>query len=131
MSKKVAIMASNGGLFDAYKVFNIATAAASMDQDVVIFFTFEGINLIHTQANQHLPISEGKEEYREGIANANVPSIPELVTIAQELGVKFIACQMTIDLMGFKMEELVDGIEVGGAVSFLDAAKDAYVTLTF
>ena len=43
MSKKVAILASNGGLFDAYKVFNLATAAASMDQEVVIFFTFEGI----------------------------------------------------------------------------------------
>lgn len=131
MRKKVAIMASNGGLFDAYKVFNLATAAASMDQDVVIFFTFEGINLIHKQANQQLPVSNGKETYREGIANANVPSIPELVEIAKELGVKFIACQMTLDLMGLENEALVDGIEVGGAVAFLDAAKDAYVTLTF
>ena len=45
MSGKVAIIASNGGLFDAYKVFNIATAAASMDQEVAIFFTFRRIKL--------------------------------------------------------------------------------------
>lgn len=50
MSTRVAIIAANGGLFDAYKVFNIATAAAS-DQEVSIFFTFEGLNLIHKQAH--------------------------------------------------------------------------------
>ena len=54
MSEKVAIIASNGGLFDAYKVFNIATAAASMDQEVAIFFTFEGLHLIHKEANKQL-----------------------------------------------------------------------------
>lgn len=47
MSTRVAIIAANGGLFDAYKVFNIATAAAASDQEVSIFFTFEGLNLIH------------------------------------------------------------------------------------
>jgi peroxiredoxin family protein len=47
MNKRVAIIASNGGLFNAYKVLNIATAAAATDQEVAIFFTFEGLNLIH------------------------------------------------------------------------------------
>lgn len=124
-------MASNGGLFDAYKVFNLATAAASMDQEVVIFFTFEGINLIHKQANQQLELPAGKEHYQAGFEKAKVPTIPELVEIAQELGVKFIGCQMTLDLMGLESDALVDGIEVGGAVSFLESTKDAYVTLTF
>ncbi len=131
MNKKVAIISSNGGLFDAYKVFNIATAAAAMDQEVGVFFTFEGLNLIHKQANQNLPMPEGKEHYGEGFAKANVPSIPELVAMAQEMGVKFTGCQMTMDVMGLAEEDLVDGIEVAGAVSFLEFAKDADISLTF
>ncbi|MEK4535943.1 DsrE/DsrF/DrsH-like family protein [Peribacillus sp. FSL K6-1552] len=131
MSKKVAIIASNGGLFDAYKVFNIATAAAATDQEVAIFFTFEGLNLIHKVANQQLPMPEGKEHFAEGFARANEPSIPELLSMAQEMDVKFIGCQMTMDVMGLEKEAFVDGIEVGGAVTFLEFAKDADVTLTF
>jgi peroxiredoxin family protein len=131
MNKKVAIIASNGGLFDAYKVFNIATAAAATDQEVAIFFTFEGLNLIHKEANKQLLMPEGKEYFAEGFVKANVPSIPELAAMAQEMGVKFIGCQMTMDVMGLAKEDFVDGIEVGGAVTFLDFAKDADVTLTF
>lgn len=131
MSNKVAIIASNGGLFDAYKVFNIATAAAASEKEVQIFFTFEGLNLIHKQAMEHLPMPEGKEFMAEGFAKANIPSIPQLVEMAQELGVKFIGCQMTMDVMGLTKDDFVDGIEVGGAVTFLEFAKDAAPTLTF
>ncbi|MBS4193708.1 MULTISPECIES: DsrE/DsrF/DrsH-like family protein [Bacillaceae] len=128
---KVAIIASNGGLFDAYKVFNIATAAAASDQEVAIFFTFEGLNLIHKESYKQLPMPEGKEHFAEGFANANVPAIPELVAMAQEMGVKFIGCQMTMDVMGLEKDSFIDGIQVGGAVTFLEYAKDADVTLTF
>ncbi|MBS4207270.1 DsrE/DsrF/DrsH-like family protein [Bacillus sp. FJAT-50079] len=131
MEKKVAIIASNGGLFDAYKVFNIATAAAATDQEVAIFFTFEGLNLIHKEADQQLPMPEGKEHFAEGFAKSNVPAIPELVAMAQEMGVTFIGCQMTMDVMGLEKENFIDGIEVGGAVTFLEFAKDADITLTF
>ena len=131
MSRKTAIIAANGGLFDAYKVFNIATAAAATDQEVAIFFTFEGLNLIHKEAYQQLPMPEGKEHFAEGFQKANVPSIPELVEVAQEMGVTFIGCQMTMDVMGLEKEAFIDGIEVGGAVTFLEFAKDADVTLTF
>ncbi|MED1601175.1 DsrE/DsrF/DrsH-like family protein [Alkalihalophilus marmarensis] len=131
MSNKVAIIASNGGMFDAYKVFNIATAAASTDQEVAIFFTFEGLNLIHKEAHKQLAMPEGKEQIAEGFKEANVPGIPELVEMAQELGVRFIGCQMTMDVMGLEKKDFVDGIEVGGAVTFLEFAKDADITLTF
>ncbi len=131
MTKKVAIIASNGGVFDAYKVFNIATAAAATDMEVAIFFTFEGLNLIHKEAHKQLPMPEGKEHFAEGFAKANVPAIPELVAMAQEMGVRFIGCQMTIDVMGLEKEAFVDGIDIGGAVTFLEYAKDADITLTF
>ncbi|MBY4604682.1 MULTISPECIES: DsrE/DsrF/DrsH-like family protein [Bacillus] len=131
MSTRVAIIAANGGLFDAYKVFNIATAAATSDQEVSIFFTFEGLNLIHKQVHQELEMPQGKEHFAEGFKKANVPSIPELIEMAQEMGVRFIGCQMTMDVMDLTKEDFVEGIEVGGAVTFLDFAKDADVSLTF
>lgn len=131
MSKKVAIIASNGGLFDAYKVFNIATAAGASDKEVEIFFTFEGLNLIHKQGMHNLEMPAGKEHFAEGFTKANIPGIPELVEMAQDLGVKFVACQMTMDVMGLTKEDFIDGIEIGGAVTFLEFAKDAAPTLTF
>lgn len=131
MSEKVAIIAANGGMFEAYKVFNIATAAAASEKEVQIFFTFEGLNLIHKQAMHALEMPAGKEHFAEGFEKANIPSIPQLVEVAQDLGVKFIACQMTMDVMGLTKEDFVDGIEVGGAVTFLEFAKDAAPTLTF
>lgn len=131
MAKRVAIIASNGGLFDAYKVFNIATAAAASDSEVGIFFTFEGLNLIHKQAHAQLPMPVGKEHFEEGFKKANVPSIPELIEMAQEMGVKIIACQMTMDVMSLQKEDFIEGIDVGGAVTFLEFAGDADVTLTF
>ncbi|MNV88339.1 hypothetical protein D3C71_1825350 [compost metagenome] len=51
--------------------------------------------------------------------------------MSQELGVKIIACQMTMDVMNLTKEDFIEGIEVGGAVTFLDFAKDANVSLTF
>ena len=131
MTNKTAIIASNGNLFDAYKVFNIATAAAASDHEVAIFFTFEGLNLINKEAYGQLALPAGKEGIAEGFAKGNVPAIPELVEMAQELDVKFIGCQMTMDLFGLEKEAFVDGIDVGGAVTFLEFAKDADVTLTF
>lgn len=131
MTNKVAIIASKGGLFDAYKVFNMATAAAASEKEVAIFFTFEGLNLIHKHGMHALEMPAGKEHFAEGFANANIPAIPQLVEMAQDLDVKFIACQMTMDVMGLTKEDFVDGIEVGGAVTFLEYAKDAEPTLTF
>ncbi|MFF2498784.1 DsrE/DsrF/DrsH-like family protein [Peribacillus sp. NPDC058075] len=87
-------------------MFNITTAAAT-DQEVAIFFTIEGFR------------------------KANVPSIPELVFMAQEMDVKFLGCQMTKDVLGIEKEAFVNGIEVGGTVTILEFAKNADVTLIF
>lgn len=130
-NQKVAIIASNGGLDTGYKVFNLATAAASMGAEVSIFFTFAGLKLIHNQANGNLALPAGMEEMQGAFKAHGVPSIPELVDVARELGVQFIGCQMTMDVMGIGPEQLVEGVEVGGAATFLAAAFDAGVTLTF
>ena len=131
MSKKVAIIASNGDVFNAYKVFNIANAAAATDMEVAVFFTFEGLNLIHKEGVKGIVMPQGMEQLEEGFKKANVPSIEDLASMAQEMDVKFIACQMTMDVMGIEKEHLMDGIEVGGAVTFLEFAKNADITLSF
>ncbi|WP_028784922.1 DsrE/DsrF/DrsH-like family protein [Thalassobacillus devorans] len=128
---KVAIIAANGGMFDAYKVFNIATAAAATDAEVGIFFTFEGLNLIHKEGHKQLPMPEGTEHFQEGFQRANVPPVEDLVSMASEMNVKMIACQMTMDVMSLEKEHFVEGIDVGGAASFLNFASDANITLTF
>ncbi|MFD2639942.1 DsrE/DsrF/DrsH-like family protein [Piscibacillus salipiscarius] len=128
---KVAIIAANGGMFDAYKVFNIATAAAATDAEVGIFFTFEGLNLIHKDAHKQLPLPQGKEHFQEGFKKANVPPVEELLSMAKDLNVKMIGCQMTMDVMSLDKDQFVEGIEVGGAAMFLSFAEDANVTLTF
>lgn len=128
---KVAIIAANGGMFDAYKVFNIATAAAATDAEVGIFFTFEGLNLIHKETLKQLPMPAGTEHFQEGFKRENVPPVDQLVEMAAEMGVKMTACQMTMDVMSLEKDQFVDGIDVGGAASFLHFASDADITLTF
>jgi peroxiredoxin family protein len=130
-NRKIAILASGGSRDTAYKVLNIATAAASMEMDVIIFFTFAGINLIHKGAYGVLPLPADMAGVEEAFKVHNVPTVPDLVAIAQELGVKLIGCQMTMDLMNLSKDDLVDGVEVGGAATFLASAQDADVTLTF
>lgn len=87
--------------------------------------------MIHEEAHKQLPIPEGNEHFEEGFERENVPSIPELVEMAQELGVKIIACQMKIDVMSLDKDQFIEGIEVEGAASFIHYASDANVSLTF
>lgn len=130
-NKKVALIASTGGLETAYKVLNIATAAAALDAEVAIFFTFEGLSIIHKESEQLLQLKPGNEGLEEGFKKANVPSVKDLIEIAKESGVRLIGCQMTIDVMGLDQEHFIDGIELGGAATFLDFAFDAQVSLNF
>jgi len=62
---------------------------------------------------------------------AKVPKLSELLATAQEMGVRLIGCQMTMDVMGIKKEDLIDGIEIGGAATFLEFASQNAVTLSF
>src|SRR5699024_12369217 len=122
---RVAIIAANGVLFDAYKVFNIATAAAASDKEVGIFFTFEGLNLIHKEAHKKMPLPAGKEHFQEGFEKANVPSISDLLSMAQEMGVKLIGCQMTKDVVTLEKEAFVGGDEVCGVAEVIAVAQYA------
>ena len=61
--------------------------------------------------------------------NKGVASIEELREICLESGVKMIGCQMTMDVFGFSKEDFIDGVEVGGAATFLEFAADSDIQL--
>jgi peroxiredoxin family protein len=150
---KVAIIASKGTLDMAYPPLILASAAAAMGEEVTVFCTFYGLNMLkkggarHLQvapiANPAMPVSIPnivgmlpgmtpmatwmmKSQF---FARHNVAPLDELLQECMDLGVKFIACQMTLDVMGIKREELIDGVEIGGAATFINFANEAHITL--
>ena len=153
MAKKLALIASKGTLDWAYPPFILASTAAALDYEVSIFFTFYGLTLLKKDVSdlkvsplgnpampmpipmptlmQALPGMESIATMmmKQKISDKGVASIEELREICLESGVKLIACQMTMDLFGFKHEEFIDGIEIGGAATFFEFAGESDVNL--
>ncbi|HBI24705.1 MAG TPA: peroxiredoxin family protein [Nitrospiraceae bacterium] len=150
--KRMALIASKGTLDMAYPPLILATTAAAMDIECSIFFTFYGLDIINKNKNKNLKVpslanpampiplpniigalpgmtSMATMMMKSWMSKVNVPSITELLDISKETGVKLIACQMTMDVMGIKKEDLIDGIEVCGAAGFLEFAAEADITL--
>jgi peroxiredoxin family protein len=151
--KKMAIIASKGTLDMAYPPFILATTAAALGWEVQIFFTFYGLQLLRKSlkkikisplANPAMPMpvpmpvlisslpgmqSMATTMMKQKIKKHGVASLEDLRTMCLEADIKMIACQMTIDLFEFKQSEFIDGIELGGAATFLEFAGEADVTL--
>ena len=151
--KKMAIIASKGTLDMGYPPLILATTAAALGYEVQVFFTFYGLQLLrkslkHVQisplANPAMPMPvpmpvlvsaiPGMQKMattmmKQKIKKHGVASLEDLRTLAIEADVKLIACQMTIDLFEFKKSEFIDGIDYGGAATFLEFASDADITL--
>ena len=66
---------------------------------------------------------------KDWMKKGGVPTIPDLIKLAKETGVRLIACQMSLDVLGIKKENCLDGLEFSGAGHFLDYAADADITL--
>ncbi|MEI6970291.1 MAG: FAD-dependent oxidoreductase [bacterium] len=145
----------SGDLDKVLAAFVIANGAVSMGSGVTMFFTFWGLNALRKNAPQAggkgvldwmfgwmMPKGPGKlalsKMHMMGMGTAmmkyvmaqkRVDSLPALMSMAQKSGVKMVACTMSMDVMGLKKEELVDGIELGGVASFLGDADKSNVTL--
>jgi peroxiredoxin family protein len=151
-AQAMTIVASKGTLDMAYPVLILATSAAAMELETSVFFTFYGLNIIKKStyanlkvapiANPAMPVPmpnilgmlPGMTAMATAMMNSwmrkvNVPTIPELLEVAKEENVRLIACQMTMDVMGIKEEELIDGLEFGGAATYLAAAAKAQINL--
>jgi peroxiredoxin family protein len=158
-AKRMAIIASHGSLDAAYPPLILGTAAMAMELEVAIFFTFYGLNILKKGAIDKLQVAPvgnpampqpipgisvpnilgmlpGMTAVATGMMNswmkkANVAKLSELMDIAIEGGIRMIGCQMTMDVMGFKKEDLIDGIEIGGAATFIEFASEDAITLAF
>jgi peroxiredoxin family protein len=151
--KRMAIIASKGALDMAYPPLILASTAAALDYEVQVFFTFYGLTLLRRDlsdvkisplANPAMPMPlpmpvlvsalPGMETMattmmKQKLKKHGVASLEELRSACLEAGVKLIACQMTLDLFEFDKSEFIDGIEYGGAATFLEFAGKADVTL--
>lgn len=150
--KKMAIIASKGSLDMAYPPLILATTAAAMDIETTIFFTFYGLEIIkkgnadklkvsplgNPAMHMPMPTIAATLPGMEAIATAmmkkmfkkhGVATIGQLLELAKESGVKLIACQMTMDVLGIKQEDIIEGVEIGGAATFMDIAAEAQISL--
>ncbi len=155
MSDKKTIIVFSGELDKAMAAFTIATGALAMGSEVTMFFTFWGLNIL--RKSQKVRVKKGFIEKMFGIMmprgpeklglskmnfggmgaalmksvmkKKDVQSLPELIETARSLGVKIIACTMSMDVMGITKEELVDGIEYAGVATYLGEADKAGVNL--
>lgn len=153
--EKTTIVLFSGDLDKAIAAFIIANGAAAYDHDVTIFFTFWGLNtmrkdeVVNVKKNwlekafgwmmprgpKKLGLSKmnmlgmGPAMIKHVMKKHNALSLPQLIELAKEQGVKLVACTMTMDLLGLQKEELVDGMEFAGVAAYLGDATQAKVNL--
>jgi len=150
-----SIIVFSGDLDKAIASFIIANGAAAMGRPVTMFFTFWGLNILRKdvapkvdksfiermfakmmpQGSKKLGLSKmnmggiGAKLIRGIMQKKNIASLEELIEQAKKNGVKLVACSMSMDVMGIKREELIDGIEIGGVASFLAEAEKSDTSL--
>ena len=151
---KTFIMFSDD-LDKALATFVLANGAAATGQKVTIFFTFWGLNVIKKlhkpkvekdifgkmfgmmlpPSSKKLKLSKmsmggiGGKMMRYIMKEKGIDSLESLRQQALENGVEFIACQMSMDVMGVKQEELLDEVTIGGVATYMERADNANVNL--
>jgi len=149
------IIVFSGDLDKAIASFVIANAAAAMGRKVSMFFTFWGLNILRKpkkvrvkkdfmskmfgfmmpRGSKKLSLSKmnmagmGSKMIRNVMKKKNVESLESLIRSALDNGVELIACSMSMDVMGIKAEELIDGVKFGGAAAMLANAEESDMSL--
>ena len=142
----------SGDLDKTIASFIIANGALAMGRKVTMFFTFWGLNalrkpqkvsglgknLIEAAFGMMMPRGSRKMGLsrmsmggiggmliRGIMKSKNVPTLEEMMATAIQSGAKIVACQMSMELMGIRREELIEGIQIGGVASYLEASEQA------
>ncbi len=139
-SEGTSMVVFSGDLDKAIASFIIANGAAASGKKVTMFFTFWGLNVIRKSEKVNVPkttigkmfgammprgsrklslskmnmMGMGAKMIRGVMKNGNIASLEELMQSAIDQGVELVACQMSMDVMGIKQEELIDGVKIGG-----------------
>jgi CoA-disulfide reductase len=153
-NNKSMIVFSND-LDKAIASFIIANGAAAMGRKVTMFFTFWGLNILRRpggpgvkkdfisrmfgvmmpKGSKKLSLSKmnmagmGPKMIRYLMNKKDVFSLEVLIDQAKQNGIEFVACNMSMDIMGIKKEELIDGVTIGGVASFLGSAEESDMSL--
>lgn len=153
--QKLTLVVFSGDLDKVLAAFNISTGAASLGMDVTIFFTFWGLNAIRkaqtgtgggimqkmlTWMNKggadRLPLSRfhmfgmGTWMMKKLMGRYRMPLVKEMIEMAKSMGVKIIACTITMGVMGLRKEDLIPQIdEYAGVVTYLASAKESGINL--
>jgi peroxiredoxin family protein len=154
--KKMTIIAWSGTLDKAWPTLILATTAAASGMDVTVFFTFWGLRILQKNTKRttgrnwkqrmlsifnrggsdHLGLSKlqmggmGPMMMRQLAREHKVAEPTELLEMAQQLGVKLWPCQMTMDLMGLKREDFIDGLpETVGAATAIQRMSESEINL--
>jgi peroxiredoxin family protein len=154
---KISMVVFSGDLDKILAAFVIGTGAVAMGMDVVMFFTFWGTPVLRDKNKSvggkdimgkmfggMLPKGTGSIKLSNmnmgGMGTAmmkslmkkkNVASVEEMLAMAEELGVRIFICEMSMDLMGFKREEMIDykGLTFCGVAKFLEEAHNSRIQL--
>jgi len=155
--KSMTIIVTKGTLDWAYPPFILATTAAAMGVNTTMFFTFYGLGLVMKKLDlQVSPLGNPAMKMPMGgmhigmpnlvgmlpgvtamassmmknmIKKKGVASIEELRSLALEADVKMIACQMTLDLFELNKEDMIDGVSIGGAATWMENALKSDINL--
>ncbi|MCS7084480.1 MAG: DsrE/DsrF/DrsH-like family protein [Bacteroidia bacterium] len=151
---KVSIVVSSNDFDRLFPAFIIATGAASFGMEVSMFFTLWGLHALKTRTiykgktplekmfsammpkrPENGPLSKmnywglGPKLMKRMMKRHNVETLPNLMALAEELGVEMTACQMTMGLMGITEAEMRPGIQYGGVAKFIADASESKFTL--
>ncbi len=150
--KKLAIIATKGTLDWAYPPFILASTAAALGYETQIFFTFYGLQLLRKKldlqvtslGNPAMPMPmpvpvlmqalPGMQSFmtmmmKNKMKQKGIASLEQLRDLCIEAEVKYIACQMTVDLFDFSHSDFIDGLEFGGAATFFEFAGESDICL--
>jgi peroxiredoxin family protein len=136
--KGMTILLHSGDLDKALAAFILATGAAAKGIETTMFFTFWGLKVMQQGGPQKAKLSKmnmgglGKMMIKRLMKKKNVAPLEELIADAAELGVRLIACEMTMDLMNVPKDTLLPEVkEIGGVGTFLDAAQNSSIHFVF
>jgi len=156
-SNKVSLIVFSGDMDKVLASFVIATGAAAMGMDVVMFFTFWGTPVLRDKGKKaggkdfmgrifgamlpkgacEVKLSKmnmaglGTAMMKSLMKKKNVADLEQMLAVADELGVRIFVCEMSMDLMGFKREEMIDfqNLNYCGVAKFLEEAADSRIQL--
>ena len=137
MADKLTIVVHSGDMDKIYSALIIATGALSMGMEASLYFTFWGLQRLQKGGLEKGPLSKmhmlgiGKSMIKQRMNKANVSSLERLMQDFKELGGKIIACDMTMEIMGIKKEDLREDwiTECGAVGTYIQNARESTINL--